>query len=313
MTESVCPPVSVVMAAHSMDRWALLVSACESVHEQVHTPAEIILSIDHNDDLFDRARRELDGIVVVANEGPTGASGTRNAGVRLATQDYVAFLDDDIKADPHWLDLLLRPFADSTVVGTGGGIDAAWVNGKPRWFPDEFGWVVGGSFKGMPEVTAPIRNVWSENMAVRTQAFRDVGGFREDFGKVLNQSRPEDTDLCIRMSALAPGNQWIYVPAARVQHHVPAERSTVSFFMERCYSEGRGKAEMAAFIDAPDTLSRERDYVKAVLLAGLVERARTCLKRHSLAAGLQAVAILAGSAAAAAAAAVSWTKHKLGR
>jgi hypothetical protein len=51
------------------------------------------------------------------------------------------------------------------------------------------------------------------NMAVRTDVFRQVGGFRTDFGKRGSIPQPEDTDLCIRM-AEATGGHWMYVPEA---------------------------------------------------------------------------------------------------
>ena len=54
---------------------------------------------------------------------------------------------------------------------------------------------------GMPTVTAPIRNVWSASMVVRRETFMAVGGFRTGFGKLGGQNRPEDTELCLRMSA----------------------------------------------------------------------------------------------------------------
>ena len=61
-------------------------------------------------------------------------------------------------------------------------------------------------------------------MAVRRAVFEKVGGFRVDFGKVGDVSRPEDTDLCIRMST-ETGGRWIFVPEAVVDHDVEAERA----------------------------------------------------------------------------------------
>ena len=56
-----------------------------------------------------------------------------------------------------------------------------------------------------------MRNVWASNMAVRRAAFDAAGGFREDFGKVGAVSRPEDTDLCLRVTggrvAVRPGQR----------------------------------------------------------------------------------------------------------
>jgi hypothetical protein len=51
-------------------------------------------------------------------------------------------------------------------------------------------------------------------MAVRTDFFRAVGGFRSDFGKVSARSSPEDTGLCIRIAASVAGARLVYTPDA---------------------------------------------------------------------------------------------------
>src|SRR3954447_9366274 len=129
--------------------------------------------------------------------------------------------------------------------------------------PEEFLWAVGGSYAGMPTRTAQIRNVWSASMIVRREVFTAVGGFRVGFGKLGDQNRPEDTELCLRMSALA-GGHWMYVPDAVIRHEVPASRSTFGFFLRRCYAEGRGKVAMAGLLDGAESLGSERDYLRSL-------------------------------------------------
>src|SRR6185369_4468184 len=182
--------------------------------------------------------------------------GTRNTGAWHTTTDLVAFLDGDITAGPRWLAQLVAPFDDPSVVGTGGAIAAAWERSRPRWLPDELLWAVGASYTGMPTTTAPVRNVWSASMAVRRDVFAAVGGFREGFGKIGARNRPEDTDLCLRMSEGRGG--WMYVPEAVVEHAVPPERATFRFLLRRCYAEGRGKVQMARLLEGAASLGAER-------------------------------------------------------
>ncbi len=155
---------------------------------------------------------------------------------------------------------MLEPFADPTVIGAGSAIVPIWEKKRPPWFPDEFLWAVGGSYTGMPETTAEIRNVWSEGMVVRRDAFLAVGGFRVGFGKLGDVNRPEDTDLCLRM-ANATGGRWMYVPDAWIDHAVMARRSTLRFFLGRCFNEGRGKVELGRLNDGRESLQSERDYL----------------------------------------------------
>jgi len=252
---------SVVIPCYSDRRWDQLVAAVGSAWAQTPPPDRVVVVVDHNDRLLERACRELPGAAVVANDSARGASGARNTGVRHTDTAFIALLDDDTTAHPGWLAGLLAPFADPAVVGTGGAINPAWHRGRPAWFPDEFLWVVGASYRGMPTTSAPVRNVWSESMAVRRDAFLAVGGFRVGFGKLGERARPEDTDLCIRMSA-ASGGHWVYNPAAVIDHIVPAARSTFGFFLARSVSEGRGKIEMARLNKGRQSLGDEQGYVR---------------------------------------------------
>jgi GT2 family glycosyltransferase len=288
--------VSVVIAAHDERRWPHLLEAVRSTLAQAPAPSEIIVVIDHNEALRERVCAEFPGITVLANRSARGASGTRNTGASHARTALVAFLDDDAAARPDWLHRLIAPFSDPAVVGTGGGVDPVWQAGRPRWFPAEFNWVVGASYTGMPETQAPIRNVWSENMAVRRDAFAAVGGFRVGFGKLGDRSRPEDTDLCIRMAELSPAAHWVHVPHALADHQVPAYRSTFRFFLRRCYHEGRGKIEMARQLTSSAALGSERAYLYRTLPRGFAHGIAAAFRGQLQGAG-HAMAIVAGTLA----------------
>jgi cellulose synthase/poly-beta-1,6-N-acetylglucosamine synthase-like glycosyltransferase len=280
----------VVIACHTEERWDSIMRAIASVQHQTVAAAQVIVAVDHNDSLGARLR-EVSEIEVVDHRGPAGASGTRNTGATLVRAPVIAFLDDDARAHPDWLGELLRPLSDPGVVGTGGTISPAWSGAAPRWFPGEFGWVVGASYTGLPDSTGPVRNVWSGNMAVRRDAFDAVGGFRPEFGKLGMASRPEDTDLCLRIHANAPQTSWIYVPAAVVEHEVPDSRAKFGFFLRRCYSEGGGKIELSAHLAEDRNLVDERVYLLRTVPHG-VGRA---VRERNLG---RALAIIAGVIAA---------------
>lgn len=295
------PSVTVVIACYNEGNWTAILDAARSALTQVPRSPSVVVAVDHNEILSTRLRREVPGISVVDNlSGHRGASGTRNAGAEAARTEFLAFLDDDEIAEPDWLLQLLQPFTDPAVIGTGGRYLPVWDRRRPAWFPDEFAWVVGGHHTGMPVHAAPVRNVWSGNMAVRADVFRQVGGFRTDFGKVGSRSRPEDTDLCIRIAASRPGTHWMYLPAARIHHTVPADRSSFAFYLRRCYAEGRGKIELNEAVAAEGTLDVERDYLRRTIPAGISKH----LRDAGSAAG-RAAAIVAGISAAGAGALLS--------
>ena len=290
------PQISIVIPTHSQERWASLVRTVACARSQLYPAAEIAVVVDHNPALYRRARRDLSGVTVLENLYAQGVSGNRNTGAFHTHTALIAFMDDDVIAEPDWLGSLVAPLADPGVVGTGGGISPAWEGPAPRWMPEEFLWAVGGSYAGMPTVTSPIRNVWSAGMVVRRETFMAVGGFRTGFGKLDGQNRPEDTELCIRMSAVG-GGRWMYVPEAVIRHEVPIVRSTFGFFLRRCYAEGRGKVQMAGLNEKVDSLSAEREYLRSLpraVVRNIAAASRGAGAHHAL----KAASLLAGVAAA---------------
>jgi glycosyltransferase involved in cell wall biosynthesis len=272
------PDASVIIAAFSADRWDRLREAVDSAIAQTRPAREVIVVIDHNPSLLVKASRELPGATVIPNAGGRGASGARNTGVAASHGDVLAFLDDDARASEGWLESLLRHFADPVVVGVGGRVSPLWARFRPAWFPPEFDWTVGASYRGMPGTARPVRNVWSNNMAIRRTAFEAAGGFREDFGKVGTRSRPEDTDLCLRAAAVTRKGIWVYEPAGVAGHWVPAERATVGYFLRRCFHEGRGKAGLAALDGHGESTSTERHYTRHVLPSGIARGLREAVR-----------------------------------
>ena len=290
-TRTWAPTVSVVIAAYTDKRWDQICDAVASVRAQTTPALDIVLVIDHNPLLLARARREFSDCTVIANSAIQGASGTRNTGVTYCRGEILAFLDDDARASAGWLTALLRHFNRDDVVGVGGHIDALWSTDRPRWFPSEFGWTVGFSYLGMPEDVAPIRNVWTANMAIRRSVFQAIGGFREEFGKVGDVARPEDTDLCLR--AAAAGGNWLYDPAGTVGHWVPEQRTTFRYFARRCYHEGQGKAALAALDGTEESTGTEKSYALRVLPRGVLRGLRDTVK-GDLWGAARAAAIAAG-------------------
>jgi hypothetical protein len=194
------------------------------------------------------------------------------------------------------------------VVGVGGRLDPLWATARPRWFPGEFGWTIGVSYAGMPERAVQVRNVWASNMAVRRAAFEAAGGFREDFGKVGAVSRPEDTDLCMRVNDGA----WLYDPDSAVGHRVPQNRARFRYFLVRCYNEGLGKAGLAALNGARTSTSDERGYTARVLPRAILRGLGEALRGDG-AGALRGAAIIAGLAVAAAGFAVGGTFATMSR
>lgn len=265
--------IDVVICAYTLDRWEQLVAAVRSVEAQRHPAERVIVVIDHNDDLLARSRTEFAGHTVLPNAHKQGLSGARNTGIAEATAEVVAFLDDDAAADPAWLSATADALADPGVGGVGGRVLPNWETGAPGWFPDEFLWVVGCSYVGLPEEQAEIRNPIGANMAFRRTLMTDVGGFREEVGRV--GSIPvgcEETELSIQVRRR--GHRILYAPDALVSHLVTADRTRWHYFWTRCLNEGRSKAAVARLTGADEALESERAYATRTLPVGALRRLR---------------------------------------
>jgi len=287
--------MTVIICAYTEERWSDLKAVLVSVQRQTFPAREIILVIDHNPDLLQLARKELDGVKVIQNTGEKGLSGSRNTGIQSANSEIVVFIDDDAIASRNWLEILRKEYEDSSIMGVGGSILPIWSTEKPKWFPEEFYWVIGCTYRGMPEERKPIRNLIGCNMSFRKEVFSKVGHFREGVGRI--ETLPfgcEETELCIRARQEWPDREFIYEPAAQVFHRVPKQRMRFSYFISRCYSEGISKAHVTDFVGSKDGLSSERNYALRVLSSGIWNSMHESITKREPILLLRAISILIG-------------------
>ena len=272
---------TVVICAYTDERWELLGEAVASVEAQTF-PAQLVLVIDHHDDLLARASERWPHHVVVPNRARRGLSGARNTGVAEASGEVVAFLDDDAAADIDWLARMVAHFSRPEVGGVGGSVVPRWLGARgtgPGWFPDEFLWVVGCSYVGLPSDLAEVRNPIGASMAFRRAVLVEAGGFSEEVGRVgAVPVGCEETELSLRAGAL--GFTVLYDPEAVVHHAVPESRGSLRYFVRRCQAEGRSKAVVSRMARAASAggagskaLATEQAYVRTVLPRGVLRAA----------------------------------------
>lgn len=157
----------------------MLQRAVGSVLQQTFTDFELIIVDDGSTDGAAREVCALDPrIRYVRNDVPKGESGARNAGIRVARGEFLAFLDDDDEWYPQKLERQIRVFDSARpevgVVYT--GVETREVSGEVRI---ERAVASGDVYDKLfqPGAQFPVNNI---SMLVRRACFDDVGLFDED-------------------------------------------------------------------------------------------------------------------------------------
>lgn len=311
------PGISVVICVYTEDRYEDILAAVSSVRAQSRPALETLLVVDHNQALLDRLTREYKeaaDVRVLANAGPRGLSAGRNTGIAASRGEIIAFLDDDAVAERDWLRYFAEGYADPRVMAVGGRTVPIWASGRrPAWFPEEFDWVVGCTYRGLPPGRVRVRNVLGGNASFRRTAFEVAGGFATGIGRD-GDKRPlgcEETELCIRLGKARPDAVLLIDDRAVIHHRVPASRERFRYFRSRAYAEGLSKALVARSVGAAKGLESERRYTTRVLPAGVARGVRDALLARPGGAG-RAGAIVAGVLAAAGGYAVGSIRARLG-
>ena len=161
-------------------------------------------STDATPELLDRG---VDGLELLAlrNEPARGPAAARNAGWRAARCELVAFLDDDVVADPGWAKAVLAAHRRAP---------EAIVQGRTD--PDPAELERAGVFRRSRAVSGPDPAYPACNIAYPRSLLERVGGFCEEFRRPSG----EDTDLAWRV--LATGADAAFEDSARVRHAVYA-------------------------------------------------------------------------------------------
>lgn len=267
-------PVSVVVATYAKERFSDLLRCLDSLRRQTLPPLEIIVVIDRGGSTLDFYRSQLPSDVKVVVARGRGLSNARNAGVRAAIGEIVAFIDDDATADRNWLTELTEAYADSKVIGTGGRIVPVWEDRRPGWFPEELDWIVGCSFSGLPLKQTAIRNPIGCNMSFRKDIFDLVGYFKTTVGRFSDSPMAgEEAEFSVRAVAKIPGSKIVLVPSAVVNHRVPRKRARLRYLVKRSFYEGYSKAIIGKTIcGSTRTLATEQSYLARLLTRAIPSR-----------------------------------------
>ncbi|MFE5485892.1 glycosyltransferase [Streptomyces sp. NPDC056527] len=262
------PPRTTVVVA-TRERADRLARALDSLLDQDHPDHELLVvdnapTTRETEELV--TRKYADRVRYVREDTP-GLAVAHNTGLAHARGEIVAFTDDDVVADPHWLTALTAPFAADPRLGCVTGLILPARLRTPAQILLESH---GGFAKGFaPRLYDPLRPPADEplfpftagsfgsgaNMAFRARALEAVGGFDPATG-TGTAARGGD-DLYAFVAVLAAGFRLRYTAEALVWHH---HRETWQDLRNQAYGYGAG---LTAYLTA--TLVRRPSLLPALL------------------------------------------------
>jgi glycosyltransferase involved in cell wall biosynthesis len=216
LTSAWQPSVSLVVPVYNGEK---TIGACLDSLLALHYPdalIELVVVDNASRDGTATVLRQYEGRVVRLRESTRGPAAARNAGVRAASGEVIAFTDADCRVDPDWLGAIVAPLADESVGVAGGTIRAI----PPAGEVERFGEAIHDHRRAI-EVYEPPYAI-TMNWASRRAVLEELGSFDERF------RRGEDVDLSYRMVQAV--YTLVFAPAAVIYHH--HEESLAGLFRE---------------------------------------------------------------------------------
>jgi len=206
-----------------------------------------VLVVDNNSSdgtraVVERYEQKYSNVRYVVEERQ-GLNFARTRGAQEAKGKYVAYLDDDARAEQTWLERVLEAFERQSPnpVCVGGKILLDWEGPRPAWYPEEFqsllAYIDHGNEGFYLKANVLGHYLIGTNIAFMRQTVLDMGGFRTHCGRLKRRDiSGAETEMINRI--LRAGLPVYYAPDAVVHHIVVPQRRTKKFLIRRLKGDG---------------------------------------------------------------------------
>lgn len=194
-----------------------------------------------------------------------GKSRALNAALGVARGEVIAFLDDDVRPAPDWLEHILRRFAEDRADAVTGAVRLAPDLTRPWMTATHRAWLAD---------TATSGNGVGANLAIRREVLKTVPRFDPELGPGT-LGLWEDTLFLAQLRAA--GCRVVPAPDAIAEHHFDETRLGRSAWLRHAAAQGRSEAYVAWHWEhAPDHRAICREYaLRFRLLVRRTRRRRT--------------------------------------
>lgn len=232
--------LSVVICTYNRDD--IIQGAIESLINQKIDPdsVEIIVVDNNSSDNTANVVQKYKNIKYVF-ESEQGLANARNRGYKEAKGEYVAYIDDDARADSEWLQEIFKILEKKNPVplAIGGPVHPFYISKKPEWFKDEYEI---RSWGDDPRFLKKGEDFSGSNMIFAKKILEESGGFDHNLGVKGNKlSLGEETSFFQKVWEKY-GNEGVlyYSPNLIVYHLVPPEKMKLNYFLKRRFKVGQG-------------------------------------------------------------------------
>lgn len=270
------PKISIITTSYTMERFKDATELLDSIQEQTYRNIETIVVAERSPELAENIsnygqKKDYPNVLVLYNQGERGLSSARNLGIRHATGEIMAFVDDDALLFSSWAEETAKAYAgDGSIVGLTGPILPLWEDESMSWFPREFYWIFSCTYWDWPEPTE-VRNGYGTNISFRREAFDLCGLFKTSLGAKgggesgKHEPVGEEAEFSLRVKHQTH-QRIVYHPNIVVKHKVYRYRLSNSYIRKRAYWEGYTKAMFTKVYlsDSKDVLSTEHELVRRI-------------------------------------------------
>ncbi|MBT4665362.1 MAG: glycosyltransferase [Opitutae bacterium] len=255
------PKVSVIIPTY--DRIETLPRSLNSVFKQTFSDWELIVVDDGSTDGTDEMVLRDYSSVRLHRQENKGVSSARNAGVALASGEWIAFLDSDDAWFPEKLERQLSSLATEHELRL-SHTDEIWIrNGRRVNQPKEYAKSGGHLYRRCLRLCC----ICPSSVLIRKDFFEELGGFDEAFPAC------EDYDLWLRITAREPVH---YLDQALVRKYGGHEDqlSTTVWGLDRYRIRALEKILSEEILSLEDRILTKKNLIKKlrILVAGARKR-----------------------------------------